>query len=102
MRSPAGCVVLIAAGLVACSGTRPPDAPPMSRSAADGQAVATSLGTPFHALFKVTACIVSAVVAVPSAASLALTDRPERVEEQAALYDGLGRNCYGPSALEPI
>ncbi len=74
----------------------------MSADAANGQAIATTLGTPFYALFKATTCLVSAVVAVPSTAALALTDRAERAEEQAAMYAGLGRNCYGSYALEPI
>jgi hypothetical protein len=74
----------------------------MSADAANGQAIVTAVGTPFYALFKATACLVSAVVAVPSTAALALTDRPERQEEQAAMYAGLGHNCYGSYALEPI
>ena len=42
------------------------------------------------------------VAPVPTAAALALTDRPERKDEQAQSYAGLGRNCYGSYALEPI
>ena len=85
-----------------CTASRPPDAPPMSADAANGQAIATAIGTPFHALFKATSCLVSTVIAVPTAAALALTDRPQREEEMAESYAGLGRNCYGSYALEPI
>ena len=85
-----------------CAASRPPGAPPLSADAANGQAIATAIGTPFYALFKATTCIVSTVIAVPSSAALALTDRPQRTEEQEAIYAGLGRNCYGPYALEPI
>jgi hypothetical protein len=92
-------LVLLCGG---CAATRPEGAPPMSADAANGQAIVTAIGTPFYALFKATTCLVSAVVAVPSTAALALTDRPERAEEQAAMYAGLGRNCYGSYALEPI
>lgn len=74
----------------------------MSTDANNGQAIVTTLGTPFHALFKATACVLTAVVVVPSAAVLALTDRPDREADQAWLYSGLGRNCYGSYALEPI
>ena len=95
-------VLLIALLFGGCAANRPAGAPPMSADAANGQAIVTTLGTPFYALFKATACLVSAVVAVPSTAALALTDRPEREEEQAAMYAGLGRNCYGSYALEPI
>jgi hypothetical protein len=95
-------LLLIALLCGGCAASRPAGAPPMSTNAANGQAIVSAVGTPFHALFKATACLVSAVVVVPSAAALALTDRPDRVEEQAALYDGLGRNCYGSYALEPI
>jgi hypothetical protein len=95
-------LLLIALVLGGCAASRPVGAPPMSPDAANGQAIVTTIGTPFHALFKATACLVSAVVAVPSAAALALTDRQDRVDEQAALYAGLGRNCYGSYALAPI
>ena len=47
-------------------------------------------------------CVLSVAIIVPSAAVLALTDRPEREEEQAWLYSGLGQNCYGSYAMEPI
>ena len=95
-------LLLIAVLLGGCAASRPAGSPPMSPDAANGQAIVSVVGTPFHALFKATACLVSAVVAVPSAAALALTDRQDRVDEQAALYAGLGRNCYGSYALEPI
>ena len=85
-----------------CAATRPPGAPPISPDAANGQALATAIGTPFYALFKATTCVVSTVIAVPTAAALALTDRPQREEEMAESYAGLGRNCYGSYALEPI
>ena len=95
-------VLLLALTCSGCAASRPPGSPPMSADAANGQAIVTAIGTPFHALFKATTCLVSAVVAVPSSAALALTDRPERAEEQAAMYAGLGRNCYGSYALEPM
>ena len=96
------CIVLAAFLCAGCAASRPAGSPPMSADAANGQAIATTLGTPFYALFKATACLVSAVVAVPSTAALALTDRPQREDEQAAMYAGLGRNCYGSYAMEPI
>lgn len=95
-------VLLIALLCAGCAASRPAGSPPMSAGAANGQAIVTAIGTPFYALFKATTCLVSAVVAVPSTAALALTDRAERKEEQAAMYAGLGRNCYGSYALQPI
>lgn len=92
-------VCLVCAG---CATARPSDSPPISADAADGQAVASAIGTPFHALFKAAGCLVTAIIAVPSAAALALTDRGARDEEQLELYAGLGHNCYGSYALEPI
>jgi hypothetical protein len=102
MRSHLVCALIVFLACAACSTTRPPGAPPLSADAANGQALAGAIGTPFYALFKATACIVSAVVVAPSAAALALTDRLERDEERAAMYAGLGRNCYGSYALQPI
>lgn len=87
---------------VSCAPARPPGSPPISPAAANGQAVVTVLGTPLHALFKATACFASALIAVPSSAALALTDRPERVQEREALHEGLGRNCYGSYLLRPV
>lgn len=95
-------LVLACASCASCAATRPPGAPPMTRNAANGQAIATVIGTPFHALFKATACVVSTVIVVPTAAALALTDRQYREEEMAESYAGLGRNCYGSYAFEPI
>ncbi len=92
-------VCLLCAG---CATARPPGSPPLSADAANGQAVATAIGTPFHALFKAAGCLVTAIIVVPSAAALALTDRSVRGEEEEALYAGLGNNCYGSYALEPI
>jgi hypothetical protein len=85
-----------------CAASRPPGSPPLSADAANGQAIASAIGTPFYALFKATTCIVSTVLAVPSSAALALTDRPQRIGEREAIYAGLGHNCYGSYALEPI
>jgi hypothetical protein len=95
-------LALVALLCSACAASRPPDAPPMSADAANGQAIVTVIGTPFYALFKATSCLVSVVVAVPSTTALALTDRPERQQEQAAMYAGVGENCYGSYLFEPI
>jgi hypothetical protein len=102
MLSRHACLALVALLCNGCVASRPPDAPPMSPDAANGQAIVTAIGTPFYALFRVTSCLVSAVVAVPSTAALALTDREDRREEQAAMYAGVGQNCYGSYAFEPI
>src|SRR3954471_3782049 len=85
-----------------CAASRPPGSQPLSADAANGQALATAIGTPFYALFKATTCAVSTVIAVPSTAALALTARPDRAAEQEAMYAGLGHNCFGSYALEPI
>lgn len=102
MLSRHACLALIALVTSGCATSRPPDAPPMSPDAANGQAIVTAIGTPFYALFKATSCLVSVVVAVPSTTALALTDRPDRREEQAAMYEGVGENCYGSYLFEPI
>jgi hypothetical protein len=85
-----------------CATARPPGSAPMAADSANGQALATVVATPFRALFKAAGCVVTAIVVAPSAAALALTDRSSREREQAALYEGLGQNCYGSYALAPI
>ncbi len=96
------CLALLALLCSGCAASRTPGSPPMSADAANGQAVVTAIGTPFYALFKATSCLASVVIAVPTTTALALTDRPERQEEQAATYAGVGRNCYGSYAFQPI
>jgi len=97
-----GPIVVLCLLCAACATTRPVGAPPMTPDAANGQGIVTILGTPFYALFKATGCVLTTVVVVPSAALLAMTNRPDRAEQQAWLYDGLGRNCYGSYAMQPI
>lgn len=87
--------------LAGCATTRPPGSDPISADAANGQAVAVVLGTPFYALFKAASCVVTTAIVVPSSAALALTDRSRREDEREALHAGLGRNCFGSYALEP-
>ncbi len=87
--------------LVAGCASRPAGAPPIPPVAANGQAIVTVVATPFYALFKATSCVLSTVLVVPTAAGLALTDRPRRDEEQLALDEGLGRNCYGSYVYQP-
>ena len=95
----AGSCLLLILLLAGCASTRPPGSEPISRDAANGQAVVNVLGTPFYALFKATSCVVSTVIVVPSSAALALTDRPQRDDEREALEEGLGRNCFGSYML---
>lgn len=96
-----GPLLLIVLTLSACAASRPEGSLPISPEAANGQAIVTTLGTPFYALFKATTCVLSTVIAVPSSAALALTDRPRREDERYALHEGVGRNCYGSYALHP-
>jgi hypothetical protein len=84
-----------------CAAPRPPGSPPLAPEVANGEAILTALGTPFHVLFKATACVLSTAIAAPSAAALAITDRPQRDREVQELARGVGRNCYGSYALQP-
>lgn len=60
----------------------------------DGGALAAA-GTPVYVLFKGLACAATAALAAPSAAALALTDRPDRAALQGELERGLAANCGG-------
>ena len=71
-------VIFLSLLCTACASTRPADAPPLTADAANGQAIVTSIATPFYALFKATGCVLSAIIVVPSAAALAMTDRARR------------------------
>ena len=86
--------------LAGCVAPREPGSPPLSANEANGQAVVTALAAPLYVVFKATACVASALIAAPSSAALALTDRPDRDRERAALNEGVGHNCTG-SYLPP-
>ena len=101
MSTRPGPLFLVTLLLAGCASTRPPGSEPISPEAANGQAIVTALGTPFHALFKATSCLVSTIIVVPSSAGLALTDRVAREEERQALHAGLGHNCVGSYILRP-
>lgn len=101
MATRTGPFLLLALVLAGCATARPPGSEPISRDAANGQAIVTALGTPFYALFKATSCVLSTAIVVPSSAGLALTYRPEREEEREALHEGLGHNCFGTYVLQP-
>jgi hypothetical protein len=74
---------------------------PVDPLAYDGGVALAVIGTPFFALARATACVGSALVAVPSSAGLALSDRPRRHEEREALQAGVAANCGGPYWLYP-
>jgi hypothetical protein len=100
MPSRAGASLVVLVLLAGCATPRSYERP-TSADAAKGGVVASVLGTPFYALFKATACLVSTVIVVPSSAALALTDRPARADEREALHAGLGHNCFGSYILQP-
>jgi hypothetical protein len=82
--------------LAGCVAPREPGPTSMSATnEANGQAVVTALAAPLYVVFKATACVASALIAAPSSAALALTDRPNQEHERAALSEGVGRNCSG-------
>jgi hypothetical protein len=74
---------------------------PVDPLAYDGGLALAIIGTPFYALAKATTCVASALVATPSSAGLALSDRPRRHEERQALQAGVATNCGGPYWLHP-
>ena len=99
---PGRALVVFCLLLSGCATARPAGSPPIAPEAANGQAIVTVVATPFYALFKATSCVLSTVLVVPTAAGLALTDRPRRDEEQLVLDEGLGRNCYGSYVYQPL
>jgi hypothetical protein len=101
--TPLALLALAAATAVAGCAAPPRHDPtaPVSPAVYDGGLALAIVGTPFYALAKATACVGSALVAVPSSAGLALSDRPRRHEEREALQEGVAVNCAGPYWLHP-
>ena len=94
------CLIALLCG--GCAATRPAGSPPMSADAANGQAIVTDAR---HAVLRpVQGDDLSGQCRSRGAVDGSTgTDRSARAgEEQAAMYAGLGRNCYGSYALEPI
>ena len=95
--------LLLCAGLASCAVARPADPyAPVSANAYDGAIVTSVVATPFYALAKATTCVVSTLIAAPSSAALALTDRVQRDYPRADLHEAVGRNCKGAYYLPPV
>jgi hypothetical protein len=94
-------VLAAVAALVGCTTATPRDRYGAGAEQRAGADVTAILGTPFFMVGKLATCIVTTVVAVPSSAALALTDRRARRDERAALHEGMGHNCGGSWVLGP-
>lgn len=70
-----------------------------ARARRDASGAVNVIGTPFYALFKATACVLSAVIAGPAAGVIALTDRPDKARMRQQLDEGVGENCGGSYVL---
>jgi hypothetical protein len=104
MRLPPPLTTLALLALTAAGCTAPPrrdPAAPVNPAVYDGGLALAVIGTPFYALAKATACVGSALIAAPSSAGLALSDRSRRYEEREALQEGVATNCGGPYWLYP-
>lgn len=58
--------------------------------------VLSAIATPFYLVFKTVVCATTAVIAVPGAAVLALTDRAFEERKRQELDEGVARNCGPP------
>ena len=93
----------LCAALTACAAARPADPyAPVIAESYDGAIVTSVLGTPGYAITKATVCVLGALIATPSSALIALTDRAQRDYQRAALHEGVGRNCRGAYYLPPV
>lgn len=70
-----------------------------ARARRDASGAINVLGTPFYAIFKATACVVSTVIAAPAAGLIGLTDRPDKARMRRQLDEGVGENCGGSYVL---
>lgn len=73
-----------------------PPPPPEAHAAA---AAINVIGTPIYAPLKAGVCISSFALAVPLAALIGLTDRPDKRDWQDGLAQGVGQNCGGSYVL---
>lgn len=96
-------VAALCAATAACAAARPADPyDPVISQAYDGAIVTSVAGTPGYFALKATACALSVLIATPSSALIALTDRAQGPYQRAALHEGVGRNCIGPYYLTPV
>lgn len=100
MRRPA---LLLAALLAvsACAQTEPATEvlPGEESSGATAKRIVNAVGTPFHALIKGTACVVSGAAAVPAASALSIRNDTYDKALKRDIYTGVGRTCGGSYVL---
>ena len=87
--------------LAGCA-TAPSDpSQPISAKVYDGGTTLAVIGTPFFALAKATSCVATVLLATPTSAGLALSDRTQREWERQELQASTAKNCGGPYWLSP-
>ena len=94
-----GVAAALTLALAGCA-TAPGDpSQPVSAEVYDGGTTLAIVGTPFFALAKATSCVATVLLAAPTSAGLALSDRPQREWERQELQASTAENCGGPYRL---
>jgi hypothetical protein len=101
-----GLVLLLSAG---CAARAAPSGAPSvtygtpaaepAREVSVAGTVLSAVATPFYLVFKTVVCATTALIAVPGAAVLALTDRAFEERKREELDEGVARNCGPPYVL---
>jgi hypothetical protein len=63
------------------------------------RSVLSAVATPFYWVFKAVVCATTAVIAIPGAAVLALTEPAFEQRQREDLDEGVARNCGPPYVL---
>jgi hypothetical protein len=63
------------------------------------RAVLNGVATPFYWVFKAVVCATTAVIAIPGAAVLALTEPTFEQRQREELDEGVARNCGPPYVI---
>jgi hypothetical protein len=71
----------------------------VSEEVSVARTVLSAVATPFYWIFKAATCATTAVIAVPAAAVLALTEPAFEQRQREELDEGVARNCGPPYIL---
>lgn len=100
--APAATILALAGGLAACAAQTEPGRPISPAATYNGGVALSVIATPFYAVAKSATCALTVLVAAPSSAAIALTDRAQGAPQRLALQRGVADNCGGPYYLPPV
>lgn len=94
------CLTLLTTACAQTGGNSASDVlPGQESSTATTKRVLNTIGTPFHAVFKGTACVLGGAVAIPTTSALTMSGEVQDRELRHQVQKNVARTCSGPYTL---